>query len=110
MADLEKKNEEELKKLEDRIEDATQNLGETDISDALIAKALYLSQVGDKVRKDAVHEILAGILTRRVRRVFTLPIGKGPDRVPSRIRQDIAFGIAYRYGVCYNAYRVLFPG
>lgn len=42
-------NEEELKKLDERLEDAEKNLGETDISDALIAKAQYLTKIGDKV-------------------------------------------------------------
>ncbi|KAI9019065.1 26S proteasome subunit RPN7-domain-containing protein [Hyaloraphidium curvatum] len=56
-ADLDRKNEEELKKLEDRIEDATQNLGETDISDALTAKALYLSQIGDKEKALSAYRV-----------------------------------------------------
>ena len=42
-------NETELKKLDERLEDAQQNLGETDISDALIAKAQYLAKIGEKV-------------------------------------------------------------
>ena len=42
-------NEAQLKKLQDKIVDATENLGETDISDALIAKAQYLARIGDKV-------------------------------------------------------------
>ncbi|KAI8925368.1 26S proteasome subunit RPN7-domain-containing protein [Entophlyctis helioformis] len=47
---LRAENEAELKKLQDKLEDAEQNLGETDISDALIAKAQYLAKIGDKVR------------------------------------------------------------
>ena len=47
---MQKANENELKRLEDKLEDAEKNLGETDISDALIAKAQYLAQIGDKVR------------------------------------------------------------
>jgi 26S proteasome regulatory subunit N7 len=42
-------NEAELKRLDEKIEDAQTNLGETDISDALLAKAEYLSKIGDKV-------------------------------------------------------------
>lgn len=48
-AELDAKNTEELKKLDARIEDAEQNLGETDIADACTAKALYLAQIGEKV-------------------------------------------------------------
>ena len=47
---MEAANTEELAALEAKLEDAEQNLGETDISDALIAKAQYLSQIGEKVR------------------------------------------------------------
>jgi len=47
---LKSKNEEELKKLQDKIEDAETNLGETELSDALRAKASYLAKIGEKVR------------------------------------------------------------
>ena len=47
---LQRKNTEELKRLEEKLEDAQKNLGETEISDALRAKALYLARIGDKVR------------------------------------------------------------
>jgi hypothetical protein len=46
---LKSKNEEELKKLQDKIEDAETNLGETELSDALRAKASYLAKIGEKV-------------------------------------------------------------
>lgn len=46
---LSSKNEEELKKLQDKIEDAETNLGETELSDALRAKASYLARIGEKV-------------------------------------------------------------
>ncbi len=39
----------ELKKLDDKLEDAQTNLGETDVSDALIAKAQFYARIGDKV-------------------------------------------------------------
>ena len=46
---LEEKNEQELKKLDERLVDAEQNLGETEISDALIAIAHYLAKIGANV-------------------------------------------------------------
>ena len=39
----------ELEKLEKNIEDATTNLGETEVRDAMLAKAEYLCKIGDKV-------------------------------------------------------------
>ncbi|KAL8595136.1 hypothetical protein ACOMHN_013809 [Nucella lapillus] len=41
-------NEEKLKKLDEAIEDAEKNLGETEIRDAMLAKAEFLSKIGDK--------------------------------------------------------------
>ena len=42
-------NEAQLKKLDETLQDAEQNLGETEVRDALLAKAEYLSKIGDKV-------------------------------------------------------------
>lgn len=47
---MEKANEEELKKLDLRLEEAEKTEGETEISDALRARATYLTRIGDKVR------------------------------------------------------------
>lgn len=52
---LQAKNEEELKKLQEKIEDAETNLGETELSDALRAKASYLAKIGEKVRSITTH-------------------------------------------------------
>ncbi|CAJ0827507.1 377_t:CDS:2 [Entrophospora sp. SA101] len=41
-------NKEELQKLDEKLQDAEQNLGETEISDALLAKANYFAKIGDK--------------------------------------------------------------
>ncbi|XP_033104060.1 26S proteasome non-ATPase regulatory subunit 6-like [Anneissia japonica] len=41
-------NEAELKHLDSQIEDAQQNQGETEVRDALLAKAEYLCRIGDK--------------------------------------------------------------
>ena len=46
---MQEANDAELAKLEERLEDASKNLGETEISDALIAKAEFLTKIGDKV-------------------------------------------------------------
>ena len=45
-------NEEKFKKLDETLKDAEENLGETEIRDALYAKAEYLCQIGDKVCTD----------------------------------------------------------
>ncbi|KAJ3369239.1 26S proteasome non-ATPase regulatory subunit 6 [Kappamyces sp. JEL0680] len=54
---LDAANETQLKALDDKIEDAITNLGETEHSDALIAKALYLAQIGDKDASIAAYEV-----------------------------------------------------
>ena len=46
---MEKENEEELKRLEERLEEAEKTEGESEISDALRAKANYLTRIGDRV-------------------------------------------------------------
>lgn len=50
---LDKANAEELAKLEERLEEAKIQEGESDIADALKAKANYYTQIGDKVRRPA---------------------------------------------------------
>ncbi|KAG8127957.1 putative 26S proteasome non-ATPase regulatory subunit 6-like protein [Naja naja] len=45
---MKKANEDELKRLEDELEDAEKNLGESEIRDAMMAKAEYLCRIGDK--------------------------------------------------------------
>lgn len=51
LARMEKENKEELDKIEERLEEAKKTEGETDIADALRARANYLTRIGDKVRK-----------------------------------------------------------
>jgi hypothetical protein len=46
---MEKANEEELKRLDERLADAEKTEGESEISDALKARANYLTRIGDKV-------------------------------------------------------------
>ena len=49
LEEMEKANEEELKQLNERLEEAEKTEGESEISDALRAKANYLTRIGDKV-------------------------------------------------------------
>jgi len=46
---MEKDNAEELKKLDDKLADAEKIEGESEISDALKARANHLTRIGDKV-------------------------------------------------------------
>lgn len=48
LAAMKEKNAAKLAELEDKIKDAQENLGETEVRDALHAKADYLSDIGDK--------------------------------------------------------------
>lgn len=52
---MKKANEEELKRLDDVLEDAEKNLGESEIRDAMMSKAEYLIRIGDKVRPPSVQ-------------------------------------------------------
>lgn len=54
---LKSKNEEELKRLKEKFEDAEANLGETELSDALRAKATYLARIGEKDEAVKAHEV-----------------------------------------------------
>ena len=44
------RNKEELKKLDARLAEAEKTEGESEIADALRARATYLTRIGDKVR------------------------------------------------------------
>jgi 26S proteasome regulatory subunit N7 len=46
---LQTKNEEQLKKIDAKIKDAEESLGETDVSEPMREKAGYLVTIGDKV-------------------------------------------------------------
>lgn len=48
-ARMEAENKEELGKIDERLEEAKKTEGETDIADALRARANYLTRIGDKV-------------------------------------------------------------
>ena len=59
---MEKENKDELDKIEERLEEAKKTEGETDIADALRARANYLTRIGDKVRH-LLDETAGGMLT-----------------------------------------------
>ncbi len=46
---LEKRNAEELESLDTKLKDAEENLGESEISELLRSKAMYLCRIGNKV-------------------------------------------------------------
>lgn len=50
LSKMKKENEDELKRLDDVLEDAEKNLGESEIRDAMMARAEYLIRIGDKVK------------------------------------------------------------
>jgi 26S proteasome regulatory subunit N7 len=49
VAKMQRANEEKLKQLEDNIKDAVENLGESEVREANLAKAEYLNLIGDLV-------------------------------------------------------------
>lgn len=50
LEEMVKANEEELAKLDERLAEATKTEGESEISDALKARANHLTRIGDRVR------------------------------------------------------------
>lgn len=54
LSKMKKANEDELKRLDVVLEDAEKNQGESEIRDAMMAKAEYLIRIGDKVRRGLV--------------------------------------------------------
>jgi 26S proteasome regulatory subunit N7 len=70
---LKKTNEEKLKQIEEKLEDAQQNLGETEISDALISKAEYLAKIGYKEKALSAYRVAyekTGPLGQRIDMLF----------------------------------------
>jgi len=54
-----KENEAKLKELEDKIEDAVKNLGETEVRECHLAKSEFLLRTGDKVGAESSYRITA---------------------------------------------------
>lgn len=61
---LEKANEDELKTLDDRLAEAEKTEGESEISDALKARANYLTKIGDKVKFLTLIVITLGLMRK----------------------------------------------
>jgi 26S proteasome regulatory subunit N7 len=57
LEEMEKANQEEMQRLDERLKDAEETEGESEISDALRAKANYLTKIGDKDRAIAAQEL-----------------------------------------------------
>ena len=49
LAKMQSKNQEKLEKLDETLKDTEENLGETEVRDALYDKAEYLCKIGEKV-------------------------------------------------------------
>ena len=57
---MEKANEEQLKKFDEQLEIAQKNEGESEIGDALRARAQYLTRIGEKVRATLALKVQQG--------------------------------------------------
>lgn len=81
---MKEKTEEHLKELDNKITDAEENLGETDVRDACLEKAQYLLDIGDRKRAIAAFKVAES---------KTPSVGNRIDLVFSQIR-FICYGIA----------------
>ncbi|RXN04234.1 26S proteasome non-ATPase regulatory subunit 6 [Labeo rohita] len=105
LSKMKKANEDELKRLDDVLEDAEKNLGESEIRDAMMAKAEYLIRIGDKVIKGAeILEVLHSLPAVR-QYLFSLyecrysVFFQSLARVEQEMKQDWLFAPHYRYYV-----------
>lgn len=57
-ARMEAANKEELQRFDDKAQDAEQNMGETEVNEALLGKADYYAMIGDKVWISACFPLL----------------------------------------------------
>lgn len=57
LATLKATNEAELRRIEAVLVDAQENLGETEVTDALMAKANHFSRIGDVARSIEAHNV-----------------------------------------------------
>ncbi len=75
---MEKSNADELKRLDERLADAEKTEGESEISDALKARANYLTRIGDKVDFYSISFIP----------VFIIELGAIPRSTETRRREN----------------------
>lgn len=54
---MKEKNEKQAKELDEKIKDAEDNLGETDVRDACLAKADYYASIGDRENAIKAYKI-----------------------------------------------------
>merc|ERR1712226_1196334 len=80
--ELEEENKNHLKKLEEAIKDAETNLGESELRDTLLAKAEYLTKIGDK---DAAIEAVRKTMEK------TVGLGNRMDLVFHNIRVGLFY-------------------
>ena len=79
---MEQQNKDELQKIEDRLAEAEKQEGESEISDALRAKATYLTRIGDKVRPRSSHRSPVSMKRRPMYAVCVRFVGsscRGPE-------------------------------
>lgn len=96
---MEKANAEELKKLDERLEEAEKTEGETEIADALRARATYFSRIGDKV---------IFLFARNISSINnSLLIGESYYCTGTCIREDAWCWFQNRYRSCASADRFL---
>lgn len=65
---LEQANKEELEKLDERLAEAEKQEGESDIADALRARANHFTRIGDKVRAQIISAEQCFNRTSRIKR------------------------------------------
>lgn len=85
LAAMKEKNAAKLKELDEKVKDAEENLGETEVRDALLAKADYLAQIGDKAGAVAAYKVTEGKTTGS---------GNKVDYVFSQIRYGVGSTLA----------------
>lgn len=74
-ASMKKANKDELQRFDEKVEDAQQNMGETEVNEALLGKADYYASIGDKENALAAYnDLLEKSITpgTRIDIVFTL--------------------------------------
>jgi len=57
LKELQQRNEDDLKKIEEKLEDAKENLGETEVKDFLVQKAVYYTRIGDREKSFEAYEV-----------------------------------------------------
>jgi 26S proteasome subunit RPN7 len=91
LKELEAKNAEELKKLDEKLAEAEKNEGETEISEALKARAFYFTKIGDKVRLSS-----PSISTLSCIGLTAMTIGRSPPSANPRHNQNTRPRLTHR--------------